>query len=40
MQFVQPDVHTICVELAASMGSFLPAGGEITNKLVIATKDA
>ncbi|KAB2041242.1 hypothetical protein ES319_D02G134900v1 [Gossypium barbadense] len=29
MQFVQPDVHTICIGLAASMGSFLLAGREI-----------
>nr|QXI85054.1 clp protease proteolytic subunit [Gentiana ternifolia]QXI85456.1 clp protease proteolytic subunit [Gentiana tetraphylla]QXI85700.1 clp protease proteolytic subunit [Gentiana futtereri]QXI86027.1 clp protease proteolytic subunit [Gentiana viatrix]QXI86186.1 clp protease proteolytic subunit [Gentiana dolichocalyx] len=29
MQFVRPDVHTICMGLAASMGSFLLAGGEI-----------
>ncbi|TYH97726.1 hypothetical protein ES332_A12G261600v1 [Gossypium tomentosum] len=33
MQFVQPDVHTICMGLAASMGSFLLAGGEITKLL-------
>ncbi|KAK4752774.1 hypothetical protein SAY87_021572 [Trapa incisa] len=30
MQFVQPDVHTICMGLAASMGSFILVGGEIT----------
>eukprot|EP00897_Mesotaenium_endlicherianum_P003190 jgi/Mesen1/289/ME1155943C09510 len=30
MQFVVPDVHTICMGLAASMGSFILAGGEIT----------
>ncbi|KAI3838445.1 hypothetical protein MKX03_013209 [Papaver bracteatum] len=30
MQFVQPDVHTICMGLAASMGSFVLVGGEIT----------
>ncbi|TYG79506.1 hypothetical protein ES288_D02G143500v1 [Gossypium darwinii] len=29
MQFVQPDVHTICIGLAASMGSFLLVGREI-----------
>nr|QXI86345.1 clp protease proteolytic subunit [Gentiana producta] len=29
MQFVRPDVHTICMGLAASMGSFLLVGGEI-----------
>nr|QXI83986.1 clp protease proteolytic subunit [Gentiana filistyla] len=33
MQFVRPDVHTICMGLAASMGSFLLAGGEITKRL-------
>nr|YP_010324117.1 clp protease proteolytic subunit [Camellia aurea]YP_010519323.1 clp protease proteolytic subunit [Camellia lipingensis]YP_010622940.1 clp protease proteolytic subunit [Camellia pyxidiacea]YP_010955699.1 clp protease proteolytic subunit [Camellia rubimuricata]UDF87178.1 clp protease proteolytic subunit [Camellia pyxidiacea var. rubituberculata]UFK31994.1 clp protease proteolytic subunit [Camellia trichosperma]UFP92512.1 clp protease proteolytic subunit [Camellia semiserrata var. magnocarpa] len=33
MQFVQPDVHTICMGLAASMGSFLLVGGEITKRL-------
>ncbi|MBA0842315.1 hypothetical protein Goarm_002146, partial [Gossypium armourianum] len=27
MQFVQPDVHTICMGSVASMGSFLLAGG-------------
>nr|YP_010230606.1 clp protease proteolytic subunit [Gentiana lhassica]QSV10235.1 clp protease proteolytic subunit [Gentiana lhassica] len=29
MQFVRPDVHTICMGLAASMGSFILVGGEI-----------
>nr|WOC91189.1 clp protease proteolytic subunit [Utricularia flaccida] len=33
MQFVQPEIHTICIGLAASMGSFLLAGGEITKRL-------
>ncbi|TYG60888.1 hypothetical protein ES288_D07G103500v1 [Gossypium darwinii] len=33
MQIVQPDVHTICMGLAASMGSFLLAGGEIPKRL-------
>nr|QHN53759.1 clp protease proteolytic subunit [Pouzolzia sanguinea var. elegans] len=33
MQFVQPDVQTICVGLAASMGSFILVGGEITKRL-------
>nr|UVY96443.1 clpP-like protease [Rehderodendron indochinense] len=33
MQFVQPDVHTICMGLAASMGSFILVGGEITKRL-------
>ncbi|MCL7030471.1 hypothetical protein MKW94_027138 [Papaver nudicaule] len=32
MQFVQPDVHTICMGLAASMGSFVLVGGEITKR--------
>ncbi|TYI53198.1 hypothetical protein E1A91_D12G302200v1 [Gossypium mustelinum] len=33
VQFVQPNVHTICMGLAASMGSFLLVGGEITKRL-------
>nr|BDR61677.1 ATP-dependent Clp protease proteolytic subunit [Erycibe henryi] len=33
MQSVRPDVHTICIGLAASMGSFILAGGEITKRL-------
>nr|YP_009513328.1 clpprotease proteolytic subunit [Sphagneticola calendulacea]ASS18419.1 clpprotease proteolytic subunit [Sphagneticola calendulacea]QKZ95101.1 Clpprotease proteolytic subunit [Parthenium hysterophorus] len=33
MQFVQPDVHTICMGSAASMGSFILVGGEITKRL-------
>nr|YP_009476123.1 ATP-dependent Clp protease proteolytic subunit [Carapa guianensis]AVM38121.1 ATP-dependent Clp protease proteolytic subunit [Carapa guianensis] len=33
MQFVRPDVQTICMGLAASMGSFLLVGGEITKRL-------
>ncbi|XVF05527.1 hypothetical protein REPUB_Repub05bG0179800 [Reevesia pubescens] len=33
MQFVQPDVQTICIGLGASMGSFLLAGGAITKRL-------
>nr|YP_010514333.1 ATP-dependent Clp protease proteolytic subunit [Dolichopsis monticola]UXL85986.1 ATP-dependent Clp protease proteolytic subunit [Dolichopsis monticola] len=33
MQFVQPDVQTVCLGLAASMGSFLLAGGTITKRL-------
>lgn len=33
MQFVKPDVHTICIGLAASMGSFLLAGGTITKRI-------
>nr|USH90243.1 clp protease proteolytic subunit [Gentiana triflora] len=33
MQFVRPDVHTICMGLAASMGSFILVGGEITKRL-------
>ncbi|KAL4385327.1 hypothetical protein GQ457_15G014090 [Hibiscus cannabinus] len=32
MQLVQPDVHTICMGLAASMRSFLLAEGEITKR--------
>nr|YP_009489937.1 clp protease proteolytic subunit [Hamamelis mollis]YP_010698853.1 clp protease proteolytic subunit [Parrotiopsis jacquemontiana]YP_010994647.1 clp protease proteolytic subunit [Hamamelis japonica]QGW53438.1 ATP-dependent Clp protease proteolytic subunit [Distylium macrophyllum]QKV46024.1 clp protease proteolytic subunit [Sycopsis sinensis]AWH11293.1 clp protease proteolytic subunit [Hamamelis mollis]WCH59189.1 clp protease proteolytic subunit [Parrotiopsis jacquemontiana]WOZ13378.1 clp pr len=33
MQFVGPDVHTVCMGLAASMGSFILVGGEITKRL-------
>nr|UDZ59546.1 clp protease proteolytic subunit [Albidella oligococca]UDZ59547.1 clp protease proteolytic subunit [Albidella oligococca] len=33
MQSVPPDVHTICIGIAASMGSFILAGGEITKRL-------
>nr|YP_009379286.1 clp protease proteolytic subunit [Champereia manillana]YP_010334523.1 clp protease proteolytic subunit [Lepionurus sylvestris]ARQ29986.1 clp protease proteolytic subunit [Champereia manillana]UNH90471.1 clp protease proteolytic subunit [Lepionurus sylvestris] len=33
MQFVRPDVQTICMGLAASMGSFLLVGGVITKRL-------
>lgn len=33
MQFVPPDVHTICMGLAASMGSFILVGGKITKRL-------
>ncbi|GJU45735.1 UDP-sugar pyrophosphorylase [Tanacetum coccineum] len=30
MQFIQPDVHTICMGSGASIGSFILVGGEIT----------
>nr|QVX28411.1 clp protease proteolytic subunit [Tabaroa caatingicola] len=33
MQFIQPDVQTVCMGLAASMGSFLLVGGAITKRL-------
>nr|YP_010142095.1 ATP-dependent Clp protease proteolytic subunit [Muntingia calabura]QQK92340.1 ATP-dependent Clp protease proteolytic subunit [Muntingia calabura] len=33
MQFVKPDVQTICMGLAASMGSFILVGGAITKRL-------
>nr|YP_010207513.1 clp protease proteolytic subunit [Dipterocarpus alatus]UAY85770.1 clp protease proteolytic subunit [Dipterocarpus alatus] len=33
IQFVPPDVHTIDVGLAASMGSFLLVGGTITKRM-------
>nr|QKO00148.1 ATP-dependent Clp protease proteolytic subunit [Prunus emarginata] len=33
MQFVRPDIQTICMGLAASMGSFILVGGEITKRL-------
>lgn len=35
MQFVVPDVHTICMGLAASMGSFILTGGEISKRLAL-----
>lgn len=35
MQFVVPDVHTICMGLAASMGSSILAGGEITRRIAL-----
>nr|YP_010881675.1 ATP-dependent Clp protease proteolytic subunit 1 [Turpinia affinis]WIA69168.1 ATP-dependent Clp protease proteolytic subunit 1 [Turpinia affinis] len=33
MQFVRPDVQTICMGFAASMGSFLLVGGKITKRI-------
>nr|AII78943.1 clp protease proteolytic subunit [Epipogium roseum]AII78961.1 clp protease proteolytic subunit [Epipogium roseum]AIS35796.1 clp protease proteolytic subunit [Epipogium roseum] len=33
MQFVDSEIHTICMGLAASMGSFILVGGEITKRL-------
>nr|YP_009121260.1 clp protease proteolytic subunit [Epipogium aphyllum]AII40870.1 clp protease proteolytic subunit [Epipogium aphyllum]AIS35832.1 clp protease proteolytic subunit [Epipogium aphyllum] len=33
IQFVDSDVHTICMGLAASIGSFILVGGEITKRL-------
>lgn len=33
MRFIRPAVHTVCIGLAASMGSFLLVGGEITKRL-------
>nr|YP_010383374.1 clp protease proteolytic subunit [Excoecaria agallocha]UEQ12778.1 clp protease proteolytic subunit [Excoecaria agallocha] len=33
MQFVRPDVQTVCMGLAASMGSFILVGGKITKRL-------
>nr|QON98715.1 ClpP [Zingiber zerumbet] len=33
MQFVTPDVHTICMGIAASMASFILVGGEITKRI-------
>nr|YP_010047838.1 clp protease proteolytic subunit [Pilea mollis]QPK42446.1 clp protease proteolytic subunit [Pilea mollis] len=33
MQFVQPDIQTICTGLAASMASFILVGGEITKRI-------
>lgn len=33
MQIVEAEVHTVCVGLAASMGSLLLVGGEFTKRL-------
>nr|YP_009171892.1 ClpP [Solanum nigrum]YP_010340967.1 clp protease proteolytic subunit [Solanum nigrescens]YP_010343818.1 clp protease proteolytic subunit [Solanum tweedianum]YP_010343901.1 clp protease proteolytic subunit [Solanum umalilaense]YP_010344177.1 clp protease proteolytic subunit [Solanum villosum]YP_010344509.1 clp protease proteolytic subunit [Solanum salamancae]YP_010344592.1 clp protease proteolytic subunit [Solanum salicifolium]YP_010344758.1 clp protease proteolytic subunit [Solanum scabru len=33
MQFVRPDVHTVCIGLAASMGSFILVGGQLTKRI-------
>nr|AWW91854.1 clp protease proteolytic subunit [Medicago sativa] len=33
MQLVEAEVHTVCVGLAASMGSLLLVGGEFTKRL-------
>ena len=33
MQFVRPGVQTVCIGLAASMGSFLLVGGVINKRL-------
>nr|YP_009577992.1 clp protease proteolytic subunit [Bunchosia argentea]QBK32609.1 clp protease proteolytic subunit [Bunchosia argentea] len=35
MQFVRPDVHTVCMGTAASMGSFILVGGTITKRLAL-----
>nr|YP_010284018.1 clp protease proteolytic subunit [Teucrium fruticans]UKO32755.1 clp protease proteolytic subunit [Teucrium fruticans] len=35
MQALQPDVNTICMGLAASMGSFILVGGEITKRTAL-----
>nr|QNH69488.1 clp protease proteolytic subunit [Chaenomeles japonica] len=33
MQFVRPDIQTVCLGLAASMGSFILVGGKITKRI-------
>nr|QFK69477.1 clp protease proteolytic subunit [Ixonanthes chinensis] len=33
MQFIRPDVQTVCMGLAASMGSFILVAGKITKRL-------
>lgn len=33
MQFVRPDIETICIGFAASMGSILLVGGAITKRI-------
>jgi ATP-dependent Clp protease protease subunit len=35
MQIIVPDVHTICMGIAASMGSFILIGGEITKRIAL-----
>nr|YP_010275919.1 clp protease proteolytic subunit [Cananga odorata]UKH49833.1 clp protease proteolytic subunit [Cananga odorata] len=35
MQLVGPYVHTICIGIAASMGSFILVGGEITKRIAL-----
>jgi ATP-dependent Clp protease protease subunit len=35
IQFVVPDVHTICVGFAASMGSLVLTGGEVTKRIAL-----
>jgi hypothetical protein len=35
MQFVVPNVHTICLGLVTSMGSFILTGGEITKCIAL-----
>uniref|UniRef100_A0A3Q7J089 ATP-dependent Clp protease proteolytic subunit n=1 Tax=Solanum lycopersicum TaxID=4081 RepID=A0A3Q7J089_SOLLC len=37
MQFVRPDIHTMCLRLAASMGSFTLAGGQLTKRMIMST---
>nr|YP_010343568.1 clp protease proteolytic subunit [Solanum trachycyphum]YP_010344343.1 clp protease proteolytic subunit [Solanum riparium]YP_010346370.1 clp protease proteolytic subunit [Solanum iltisii]UNZ86901.1 clp protease proteolytic subunit [Solanum trachycyphum]UNZ87760.1 clp protease proteolytic subunit [Solanum riparium]UNZ90202.1 clp protease proteolytic subunit [Solanum iltisii] len=33
MQFVRPDIHTVCIGLAASMGSFILVGGQLNKRI-------
>ena len=35
MQVIVPNVHTICMGVAASMGSFILIGGEITKRMAL-----
>lgn len=35
MQWVKPEIHTIGMGLAASMGSFILVGGEITKRVAL-----
>ena len=39
MQFIKPDVSTICVGLAASMGAFLLAGGKKGKRFALANSE-
>lgn len=39
MQFIKPDVSTICIGMAASMGSFLLAAGEIGKRYALPNSE-
>jgi len=39
MQYIQPDVSTICIGMAASMGSFLLAGGQKGKRFALPSSE-